>query len=120
MLTVNVMINVMIIGQPRATAIFRWQARLAYERRKYVFGNGFTVMERTCISGTLLLCETCLWLRKSKCCYGMRYLTSIIITSLLSFWQKIPSVTPLFDLSRSLILGIHLSVRQIIFDYAHY
>ena len=30
------MINVMIIGQPRATAIFRWQARL----RKYVCGNG--------------------------------------------------------------------------------
>ena len=31
MLTVNVMINVMIIGQPPVTAIIRWRARLAYE-----------------------------------------------------------------------------------------
>ena len=38
MLTVNVMINVMIIGQPRETAIFRWQSRLAYE-------STFTVMD---------------------------------------------------------------------------
>ena len=38
MLTVNVMINVMLIGQPAETAIFRWRARLAYE--KYVYGNG--------------------------------------------------------------------------------
>ena len=42
---VNVMINVMIIGQPPVTAIFRWLARLAYE-------NTFTVMDR--ISGTTL------------------------------------------------------------------
>ena len=31
MLTVSVMINVMIIGQPPVTAIIRWRARLAYE-----------------------------------------------------------------------------------------
>ena len=46
MLTVNVMINVMIIGQPPVTAIFRWRARLAYE-------STFTVMDS--ISGTTLL-----------------------------------------------------------------
>ena len=38
MLTVNIMINVMIIGQPAVTVIFRWQARLPYE-------STFTVMD---------------------------------------------------------------------------
>ena len=46
MLTVNVLINVMIIGQPPITAIFRWRARLAYE-------STVTVMDL--ISGTTLL-----------------------------------------------------------------
>ena len=46
MLTVNVMINVIIIGQPRVTAIFRWRARLAYE-------STVTVMDP--ISGTTLV-----------------------------------------------------------------
>ena len=44
MLPLNVMINVMIIGQPAVTAIFRWQARLAWESTStvmiYYNGNG--------------------------------------------------------------------------------
>ena len=46
MLTVNVMINVLIIGQPPVSAIIRWRARLAYE-------STVTVMDP--ISGTTLL-----------------------------------------------------------------
>ena len=42
-----------------------------------------------------------------------------IVTSRLFFFQKIPSVTPLFDPSSLLILAICLSVRQIIFDYVY-
>ena len=47
------MINVMIIGQPPETAIFRWRARAAGQQ-KYGYGNGFTVMDP--ISGTTLIC----------------------------------------------------------------
>ena len=46
MLTVNVKINVMIIGQPPVTAIFLGRARLAYK-------STFTVMDP--ISGTTLI-----------------------------------------------------------------
>ena len=43
----------------------------------------------------------------------------IIVMSRLFFCQKIPSNTPLFDPSRLLILAIHLSICQIIFDYVN-
>ena len=38
---------------------------------------------------------------------------------MLIFWQKIPFIIPLFDPSRLLILAIHLSVHQIIFNYVY-
>ena len=44
MLPLNVMINVMIIGQPPITARFRWRERLAF--LFYGNGNGFTFTVR--------------------------------------------------------------------------
>ena len=47
MLPLNVMINVMIIGQPAVTAIFRWRARLAWESTftAMIYYNGSGVRE---------------------------------------------------------------------------
>ena len=47
MLPLNVMINVMIIGQPAITAIFRWRARLAWESTftAMIYYNGSGVRE---------------------------------------------------------------------------
>ena len=44
----------------------------------------------------------------------------IIVTSHLFFFdKKFHPLHPLFDLSHLLILAIHLSIRQIIFDYVY-